>query len=309
MLVKIRKRGVPTFWVKRRLSEALGIPLKAIRHAGKKDAAATATQWLSWPIDVQKNMAWPMASEAFEVLEKMPHDNGLGLGHVNANAFELRLKVKGCPDLEFDGSHPFPNFFGTQRFGNGPRKWCEWMSPKAGKKLGKDQVSVVQALLFNDFLEDRYQASGRNFFDDDFWMHLSGKRFFQVTDDSEVRARFESGEISPSGPLFGYKTPLRNDEIAFLERYHLEAENFRSWGKVAKGSRRPLWMRPGSFSSELQDDEWVLNFELPSGVYATVFLLHLLSPQVLWRPMEEWPNFTELIKWRRGADGFELAMV
>lgn len=309
MFAQVRKRGVNTHWVTRRLSEALGIPLKHMRHAGKKDAAATATQWLSWPIEAQKKMAWPQSQEAFEILRTVAHTNGLALGHIKTNAFTLRLKAASGLALDIEKLTPFPNFFGAQRFGSGPRHWCEWMSPAQTKKMGKDRISIIQALLFNTFLATRFEASGRTHFEDDYWMHLSGKRFFQVVDESEVLDRYHMGEITPSGPLFGYKVPLRQVERDFLERYQVQQEMFRAWGKMAKGTRRPLWMLPTAFSAVQGDDQLVLKFELPSGVYATVFLLHLFSPQALWLPSETWPNFTEPVRWQKGDRGFEMAMV
>lgn len=310
VFANIRKVGVSTVALKRRLSEALGVPLREIRHAGKKDTAATATQWLSWPRKAQKTPGIPAATDAYQILKTVAHDHALAIGHVKGNRFRLKLTgpEQAAPFLT-EPSLVFPNVFGPQRFGSGARSWQASMRPGAGPKPTRDEVSVRQARLFNQFFLERVGAQEQLPAEDEIWMIAGAKRFFQAPLDDDLQARFEAGEITPSGPIFGYKVVLRPAEVAFLADRGMSVDDFRQWGKAAKGARRHLWAKVQHFESFHDGTSWVLDFQLPAGAYATVFLLHLLSPQVLLNDPKNIPNFTQQVHWQRGKDDGRLEMV
>lgn len=308
--VRFRKKDMSTFALKRRISEILGVPLKEIRHAGKKDAAATATQWISWPIKEQKSEQPLSNSDHYEVLEITKHEHSLSVGHVKSNSF--RLLLDGPEDALNDVSEKkcvFPNFFGPQRFGSGNRVWSAALSPSGGPRPSRDAVSVRQAVLFNTYLHHWFARGGFSLGSDEIWMNAGSKRFFQAPLDDDLRQRFEQGTVSPSGPIFGYKTQLRPAEEAFLQAHNMTQEDFRKWGKSAKGSRRALFASATEFQCEFSDKRWSVSFQLPAGVYATVFLLHLMSPQVLTDPPQLMPNFTQQVVWEKDAHGYRLAVV
>lgn len=310
VFAKIRKTGLSTFALKRKLSERLGVPLKDVSHAGKKDAAATSVQWISWPKKAERAPLKEGMYEDFEILSLSQHSHSLSPGHIRSNRFELKLFSQGDATFgEVDWENAiFPNFFGTQRFGSTAPEWLPEMAPSKGRKPSKDHISVVQASLFNGFLQNRLRVFGKTIFEDEFWMHAGGKRFFQTPLDSVIQERFLGGEIFPSGPIFGYKIPVSEMEESFLQNLGLKIETFRIWGKAAKGARRPLFARADDFSIEPFDDGFWLRFGLPSGSYATVFLIHLLSPSCLERPLSSWPNFTNLVRWERNSLGNFMEM-
>lgn len=177
----------------------------------------------------------------------------------------------------------------------------------AGVRAGgrKIDVSRFQAALFDMYPRERRLRHGDEAVEGDLWTHPNGKRWFQFRDTPEFAADREAGEVIPSGPMFGYKVPTADygEEDALLARVGLAAEDFRVWGKRAKGARRPLRrhvaisVRPGQGADQAE-----LTFALTSGTYATVLLIALLDPALLEQPCDRWPNPRVGHDFARGAD-------
>jgi tRNA pseudouridine13 synthase len=115
---------------------------------------------------------------------------------------------------------------------------------------------------------------------------------FAVEDASVEQARAESFEISPSGPLLGYRTsmptggePLAIEQAVFAEA-GLEAKDFRSrdLGRV-RGARRPLRVQPKDVEFAAGVDEHgphiTVAFTLPAGAFATVVMRELMKAEAL----------------------------
>lgn len=308
---KFKKIGISTFDLKRKISEITGTPLREIRHAGKKDRDATATQWLSWPKSHQKTALQPEGGNQFDVLELVAHEHALAVGHVKSNAFKLVLHLEGDLDVSEIRNRPlvFTNFFGPQRFGSGPSDFSGDLAPVKGFKPGKERISVVQAMIFNALLRARDMENSLLLEDDEIWMHAGSKRFFHAPLDDDIQERYKAGLVFPSGPMMGYKVPLRQSELDYLQTFSIEQEDFRQWGKAAKGARRALFAKATDFKLDVLGNEMHLSFELPTGAYATVFLTHLLSPDLLSKRLVFWPNFTKKVCWKRSQHGFEMAVV
>jgi tRNA(Glu) U13 pseudouridine synthase TruD len=190
---------------------------------------------------------------------------------------------------------PFPNFYGRQRFGGrllGPEQVVELLANPVRKR---DEISVLQAAMFNIFLRRRLLQSNGEPAADEWWTKNNGKRFFQAPLDDELRQRFQRGEVAPTGPIFGYKVPLRDEERGFLESWEMEPSRFRAWGKRGRGARRPLYQWARFAFCHADRDGWRLGFSLESGSYATVYLIHLFMPELLAEDESRWPDFTERI--------------
>ena len=104
---------------------------------------------------------------------------------------------------------------------------------------------------------------------------------FSVEDPEAEQARADQLEISPSGPLFGYKLTVAGGapgemERAVLAEERLELESFRLPGMRLKGARRPLRVPLGEARAWL-DDGLMLSFSLPPGCYATVVLAEVMK--------------------------------
>lgn len=147
------------------------------------------------------------------------------------------------------------------------------------KRLKVFLVSAYQAELFNRVLDTRLQTLDR-VFTGDLAMKHPGHSVFVVEDGKTEQPRAERFEISPTGPIYGYKMTEARGEQGALERSVLEVEglvleDFRvGEGVRAKGARRSL--RFELAEPELSYNEGVvLRFRLPPGCYATSVLAEI----------------------------------
>jgi len=300
VFAEIEKRGISTRAAKHRLAEMTSVPIESIRHAGMKDTAATARQWLSWHADLQK--AEPIGSEDVDIVQITRHTNNLSVGHVRGNRFLLKLQVTSSANLPEAYDIHFANFYGPQRFGRGRPDREQIVQRLRRPSKRRESLSVIQSALFNDWLRERLERHGQAALPDDLWTATNGKTHFKPEpDDNEIPARFARGEISPTGPMFGFKVKLTEPEQAWLkDELELEPPAFRAWGKIARGARRALFIKPENAVATPSGETLDLSFGLPSGAYATVYLTALFMPEVLSRDLSEWPDFTEEVTMEPG---------
>ncbi len=291
VFARLRKRGISTLTMKRRLGETLGIAADRISHAGMKDAQATATQWLSWPKSAQRGE--PQSGEGYALLELTQHENALHLGHVRANHFVLTLEGDGPLPAPERLRAPFANFYGRQRFGRKPLPDLDTLWRLA--RRSRENVSVLQSKLFNAYLRLRLERADLGQREDELWTQSNGKRCFAAVPDAEIADRFARGEIAPTGPLFGYKVKLSPGELAFLDENALSVARFRSFGKQALGARRPLLVWPELDEPVFLDGAVQLGLRLPSGAYATVWLTQVFLPHLCQQGESAWPDFTHAV--------------
>lgn len=149
-------------------------------------------------------------------------------------------------------------------------------------------VSAYQSYLFNRLLAerlpsglDRVQAGDLAF------VHHSGS-VFRVEGAEREQPRAAAFEISPTGPIFGYRMTEASGapgemEARLLESERLTPEAFRSKHLRVKGARRALRFRPEDASLRLGADGrgayLELRVVLPSGCYATCLLRELFAEQ------------------------------
>lgn len=158
------------------------------------------------------------------------------------------------------------------------------------EKLRRLWVSALQSRLFNEVVARRVIGGTLDkLVDGDLaWKHDSGG-VFRVEEGRAVeeQPRCDAFEISPSGPLIGYRMTMPSGESLRIEQdafaaAGLSAEDFRSRsiGKV-KGARRPLRVRPEDVDiSGGVDDHGgyiAVAFTLPPGSFATVLLQELMK--------------------------------
>jgi tRNA pseudouridine13 synthase len=149
------------------------------------------------------------------------------------------------------------------------------------KRLKVFLLSAYQSELFNGVLDARLQTLDR-VYDGDLAMVHPGRSVFRVEDEAVEQPRVERFEISPTGPIFGYKMTSATGqqgllETAVLAAEGLDQEDFRVGdGIKARGQRRSL--RFQVHDPELWYDEGVLlRFWLPRGCYATTVLDEIMK--------------------------------
>ncbi|HEX8524411.1 MAG TPA: tRNA pseudouridine(13) synthase TruD [Tepidisphaeraceae bacterium] len=153
------------------------------------------------------------------------------------------------------------------------------------ERLRRLWVSALQSHMFNEVLARRIDTIDK-LFDGDIACKESGA-CFPVELAAVEQPRCDAFEISPTGPLVGYrmrfpeKEPLAIEQTA-LAAMELKPENFRSEGRhKVKGARRALRVRPKDIQLEGGVDAHgayiTVAFTLPAGSYATMFLRELMK--------------------------------
>lgn len=146
------------------------------------------------------------------------------------------------------------------------------------QKIKLLQVSSVQSLLFNRVLERRFGDLDK-VWDGDICEKENGACFL-VADPAVEQPRVETFEISPTGPIFGFKMMQPSGRTAELEREVLHAEGLTETsfevgkGLSQKGDRRALRfrIRDAALSYAADERALTLRFDLPKGCYATIVL-------------------------------------
>lgn len=147
-------------------------------------------------------------------------------------------------------------------------------------------VSSYRSRLFNRVLAERMPTGLEQLWNGDLaWLHASGA-VFRVEDPLAEQPRADAFEISPTGPLFGYRMTEPTGRVADLESQiladeGLAPESFRQGPIRARGMRRPLRFQPTNARISLGADSrgayLALEFTLPRGCYATSLLRELFS--------------------------------
>lgn len=141
------------------------------------------------------------------------------------------------------------------------------------KRMRTFFVSAYQAHLFNLIMDARLDTLDQVQAGDVATKHDSGASFL-VTDPELEQPRADRFEISPSGPIYGYRTLLAEGNQGKLERSVLSDEGMdldafkATEGMKLKGARRPLRF-PLKEVDAWYDDGVVVTFVLPAGSYAT----------------------------------------
>ena len=286
LIIEITKRQITTQAIAGELARLLECPLDAVGFAGMKDRQAVTTQRFSVPADAAVDKLQECSAQV-RILGL--HRNKIRKGHLLGNRFRIRVRQahpdwkSRCQEIgSLLASRGFPNFYGPQRFGReGGNAAIGEKALKTGKLFGPKwrrwlMISALQSQLFNEYLCQRI-ADGlfSTALSGDVFGHLPRGGVFVSTAPEEEQPRLDSFEISPMGPIYGYKMmkakdrALRREEDLLAAR-GIDLESFRAL--KAEGSRRRIRLRPENFYLETQDGDPLFCVDLPAGTYATVFL-------------------------------------
>jgi tRNA pseudouridine13 synthase len=149
------------------------------------------------------------------------------------------------------------------------------------RRLKTFLLSAYQSELFNRVLDCRLQTLDQ-VFAGDLAMKHPGRSVFRVEDEAAEQPRATRFEISPTGPVYGYRMMQAAGQQEMLEAQILAAEgldleDFRIGdGIKARGERRAL--RFQVCDPELwYDDGVMLRFRLAKGCYATAVLAEIMK--------------------------------
>lgn len=303
--VTFRKTDLTTPEAVKRLARALSADPRDAGFAGMKDRHAITTQTASFQVPIASDTPARLATaelEGIEILSVSRHDNKLKPGHLLGNRFQIVLRdidpsaiAPMIAGLTTIGAAGVPNAFGPQRFGrdgDNPERAIAWLAGKTrGPRDRREQrmlFSSLQSLWYNQVLARR-EIEG-------IWSEVlpgdlakkseTGGMFLVPLEGPEAddaRARGRSGELSPTGPMFGKKMRWPEGRPAEIEREVLVAAledptRLDAWGNLGEGTRRPLRMPVGDLACEPVASEegsgaaLSVRFTLPKGGYATTVL-------------------------------------
>ncbi len=287
--VRIEKRGANTEWVARQLAHVAGVGPNAVSYSGMKDRHAVTRQTFSIHLPGRPDPDWSsLQSPEFRVLDCRRHSRKLKRGTHKANAFRIVLRdisgdravAEAC--LTQAGAAGVPNYFGEQRFGRGGDNLERARAMFAGKRMQRHEqgllLSAARSHLFNRLLAERVLAGNWNrALDGEVWMLAGSHSIFGPEPlTPELTARLATGDIDPTGPLWGAGELRSAGAVAALERNAAAPDEDMVRGLVACGlrqERRALVMRPSDLSARwLSESALELSFSLNKGLYATVLI-------------------------------------
>jgi tRNA pseudouridine13 synthase len=149
------------------------------------------------------------------------------------------------------------------------------------KRLKRFLLSAYQSALFNQVLDARL-ASLDCVYAGDLAMVHPRRSVFRVEDEAAERPRAARFEISPTGPLFGFKMMQASGrqgdlEAAVLAAENLALEDFRVGGGIkARGERRALRFQVNE-PEIWYDGGIMLRCWLSRGCYATAVLAEIMK--------------------------------
>lgn len=178
LLFRVEKRGLPTHHLVREVARGLGVHPRTVGAAGRKDADAVTTQWLSVEGGAPERLR-ALDLPGVRILEVGRHPRKLAVGELAGNRFRLRLRLRGVEPEQLRHVHlarirqvmavlearGVPNYFGPQRFGTRGdsavvgrallrNRWGEALRVVAGSPSEQDTPLIRQARAAFD--EGRY---------------------------------------------------------------------------------------------------------------------------------------------------------
>lgn len=293
LLLQVRKRNTNTEWLARQIARIAGVRPRDVSYAGLKDRHAVTSQWFSIHLPGREDPDWSeLGSDDVHLLRAARHGRKLRRGALELNRFTITVReLKGDSEelgerLAAIAARGVPNYFGAQRFGRGyanldrARALFEGARERDRHKRGL-YLSAARSFLFNEVLSRRVEEGCWDALLPGECAMLAGSRSFFVASapDADLAARLASGDIHPSGPLWGRGELPSRDAAAELERsvvgeYPLFTEGLERAG--LEQERRPLRLVPAGFEWTLEENTLELRFTLPAGAFATSVLRELV---------------------------------
>ena len=272
--------------------KSIGVPIKDIGVAGRKDKLAVTRQWISVPNSSESKLLELDDLDGVRILDISRHQRKLGIGNLLGNQFEIRVrsplpdwKIRAETILDVLVDNGLPNYFGPPRFGNLNRNVLEAFrildNPEvhARDRLRKFLMSSLQSHLFNWTLNSRVHAGlFRKVLKGDWAQKHATGGMFVVEDPSKDSKRAEALEISAALPLYGRKVQYSQGQAGKMQEdivryFHLSRDNLNSLGS---GTRRTSRVPIEEYALSPRADGYSISFALPKGSYATILLRELV---------------------------------
>ena len=289
-LLRVEKRSANTRWVAAEIARLAGVPANDVGFAGLKDRQAVAVQWFSVPVLATTADYWSAVRTAdFRVLDVQGNARKLKRGALTGNRFRIRLRKVTWSREQLDlklaaiRAYGVPNYFGPQRFGRegyNLDRVVAWMQSERAPRGRTERgfaLSAARSLIFNAVLSRRVAAGD--------WSQLapgdlasldgSGSHFRVGAVDEDLRRRWVSLDIHPSGPMWGRGEPQTQGQSLAHER--AIAREFKDVADLLEAQgltqeRRSLRCVVRELSVEADSGTLTFSFELGRGQFATAVL-------------------------------------
>jgi len=296
VLLQVEKRGANTRWVSDRLAQFAGVSPRDVGYAGLKDRDAVTVQHFTLPLGTKPDPDWgALALDGVRVLAAARHRRKLKIGVLKGNRFRLVLRELSrpaeslVPKLEVIARRGVPNYFGMQRFGRDAGNVTKAEEMLAGRRRIHDRklrgllLSTARSVIFNALLALRVERGDWDRLLPGEVLMLDGSRsvFRSEASDDALAARLESGDVHPTGPLWGRGELMSRDEVRSMEERVAQEHVVLADGLIQAGvdaARRSLRLPLRELAWEQPDAHTlILGFYLPAGAYATTVLRELLD--------------------------------
>lgn len=293
--LKIRKRELNTRDVIDRLARVASCKSSMVGYAGLKDRNAVTTQWFSVDLAGKSEPDWDtLNANDLQVLDTIRHNRKLKVGAITANHFNIIVRqLSGITDtldekLELIHKSGVPNYFGEQRFGHDNAnviKVLRWFAGECKTPRRQQRsmlLSAARSWLFNNVLSERVTRKTWDTPTPGDVMSLRGSRSVFVPDeiDEGIVLRCRSGDICPTGPLWGKGELTTSGDVRQLEMVIAAENELITQGLEKEGlqqQRRALRVFPDELQWQINKDGLELSFQLPSGSYATAVLREVVN--------------------------------
>ncbi len=292
VFLHIEKCGENTEYVARLLARHAGVRQRDVSFAGMKDRHGRTRQWFSVWLPGKAEPDWTgMESENLKILQTVRHARKLKRGVLAGNQFNIFIRHwQGEQDrterqLLAIATQGFPNYFGQQRFGHHGQNIYRAAAMFQGAKVKREQrsiyLSAARAYLFNLILAERVKSQTWNQAvpGDVFKLAQTNSHFAAADIDQVLQQRVASGDIHPTGALWGIGDNGVTGEILVLEQTVAQAYAELAAGLVnanLENDRRALRAIPENLSWQFLEEGLRLVFRLPAGSYATALLRELV---------------------------------
>lgn len=302
--VHVQKRLLTTQNAISAIARAASVKPREIGSAGMKDKHGVTSQWFSvLDVGTPSPQTWELP-EGLKLLSFTRHGNKLRTGHLAGNRFRIRVQAEGAVDAaaldriaEQLTTSGLANYYGSQRFGRGAENLpmaLDWLRkekpPRLSRFLSKLYPSVIQSEVFNRYLNRRAELGLGKLLTGEVVRLNNSSRVFSVEDSLAEQPRLESGDIHLTGPLPGPKMKSAAGEAhgleqAVLAELGLGEQEQQRLAKAAPGARRDLVLALPKLEITPGAREYVLEFSLPAGSYATQVVREFThAPWVSERP-------------------------
>ena len=300
LFLRVEKRCLNTMDVVRQLARWAGVSASAVGFSGLKDRRSLAVQHFTirWPAQDDPPDTEGLAVEGLRMLALSRHRAALIRGSLQGNEFTLRLtRLQGDAEraqhrLIAIRESGFPNYFGTQRFGNDGSNLAQarlLLSGRLGQAKPEQRrmlLSAARSHVFNQVLAARVRDGSWNRLlpGEVLVVQATGRQLIASSVSQKLQERLQRGEIHPGGPLPGRPGHClqAEGEVAALEAACLQEAHLQAWADALGGlglnaGRRALRVLPAGLVWEWRHSQRVLElrFRLPAGTYATSLVREL----------------------------------